>query len=150
MVLSSRRCLPVWLALSALSTSLVVQAQSAYTLTTLKMPSESSDQRLHIDTKSRVTGTVTLLAGFRSDSALGGFPGPYYNNYMGQWAVPTLGTTVSYAKVSSTPGFLYGASPDGNKLVSEAGLFDRATNKFQAMPLAYASDVNNAGKVVGI
>jgi hypothetical protein len=150
---SSRRRLPVWLALSALSASLNVQvahAQSAYTLTTLKMPSESSDRRLNIDTKSRVTGTVTLLAGFRSDSALGGFPGPYYNNYMGQWAVSTAGTTVSYAKVSSTPGFLYCASPDGNKLVSEAGLYDRTTNKFQAMPLAYASDVNNAGKVVGI
>jgi hypothetical protein len=153
MAFSSRRRLPVWLALLALSTSLVVpvaQAQSAYILTTLKIPSPSTDERLNIDTSSRVTGTVTLLAGFRSDSALAGLPGPYYKNYMGQWAVSTAGATVSHTKVSNTSGFLYCASPDGSKLVSEAGLYDRAANKFQTMPLAYASGVNNAGKVVGI
>jgi len=49
----------------------VPHAWSAYTLTTLKMPTQSSDQRLNIDTNSRVTGTVTLLAGF---------PGPSHNN----------------------------------------------------------------------
>jgi uncharacterized membrane protein len=142
-------------AVALLTLPLLSQAQSSYTLTTLKpgflqSGLGSSDERMFIDAKNRVLGNITMTGGWRSDPALGGLPAPYSVSYIAQWAVPASGTSVTSTKLNAKQGYLRLASPDGDKIVGEAGFLDRAVNKFQAMAPATPMDLNNATQMAGV
>lgn len=130
----------ILLALSALTVPMSIQAQSAYTLNTLKpnflQQALPADAPLHIDAKNRVYGTGSFYLGISFDT--GGLLVPFipvYKDYIVQWAVPSLGTTVSATKLSNTRQQLRAMSPNANTFItsetnySEERIWDRATNK---------------------
>lgn len=150
MPLAAHLALATLLTTATLAAPLVAQAQSAYTMTTLS-GSFSSDEALTLDTKNRVLGTLTLKVGWRSNDYWWGLPEADYDNFMGQWAQPLFGSTVSATQLSKVPGFLAAASPSGDQLIADGpGLYDRVTKTFQPLPveIGYPRDVNNVGTVI--
>ncbi|MFT3858067.1 MAG: hypothetical protein QM742_11420 [Aquabacterium sp.] len=141
----------VFLLSSLLIAPVAARAQSSYVMTTLS-GSFSSDAPLKLDSQNRVLGTLTLKVGSRPSPYWWGLPEPVYDNFMGQWAQPIFGSTVSATQLSKQAGYLAAASPNGDKLVADRlGLYDRATKAFQVLPGGmYPTDVNNGGTVIGV
>jgi probable HAF family extracellular repeat protein len=148
----SRIAVAAAIGLCATVFSLAANAQSSYVVTTLS-GSFSSDAELKLDSQNRVLGTLTLRAGYRPSNYWWGLPEAYYENYMGQWAQPILGTTVSATQLSKQAGYLAAASANGDRLIADRlGLYDRATKTFRPVPsdITFTTDVNNAGTVIGV
>lgn len=135
-----------------LAAPMAARAQSTYVMTTLS-GSFSSDEPLKLDSQNRVLGTLQIKVGTRPNRYWWGLPEAVYAGFIGQWAQPIFGGTVSATQLSKQAGFLAAASANGDKLVADRiGLYDRATKAFQVLPgaLEYPLDVNNAGTVIGV
>ena len=132
------------------------QAQTGYTLTTLKpassaVPLDGTFTRWAIDANDRVLGTTSYFEGYVWLFSALAFR-PRYTPYISRWPATTL-SSVSPAKLVSATNSMATLSPNGQMLVTinAPALYDtvaRATLGSLPQPNLIGLAVNNAGVVL--